>query len=280
VTLRARKAFVLLRVSSSGQTRRAGAEEGYSIEMQRDRCTRNARELGAEIAGEWVAPAESASRGFYKTLTEMIAALKARGDIAYVIVYKLERFARDELTDFAAYAEIKQAGAELVSATEGIDGSPQGMLMHGVLAAFNAYFSRDLAQKITDGRVTKAKLGGTPGRTTSARSRLTLSALRISSGRFRRTPLGSGHSMLLQRSCTSGGYGASPPRNGYRDGSMFPRSIRSYEIPITSARSCFAVSSTRARTRSSSRRICSSVCSRCLPLTTCRETSTGNIPTI
>jgi site-specific DNA recombinase len=136
----------------------------HSIEMQRDACQRKARQLEAEIAGEWVAPAESASRGFYKTLTEMIAALKARGDIAYVIVYKLERFARDELTDFAAYAEIKQAGAELVSATESIDGTPQGMLMHGILASINAYYSRDLAEKITDGRVTKAKLGGTPGR--------------------------------------------------------------------------------------------------------------------
>jgi site-specific DNA recombinase len=165
VTAGLRKAFVLLRVSSSGQTRRAGADEGYSIEMQRDACGRKARQLEAEIVGEWVAPAESASRGFYKTLTEMIAALKARGDIAYVIVYKLERFARDELTDFAAYAEIKQAGAELVSATESIDGSPQGMLMHGILASINAYYSRDLAEKITDGRTTKAKLGGTPSRT-------------------------------------------------------------------------------------------------------------------
>jgi site-specific DNA recombinase len=159
-----KKAYLLLRVSSSGQTKRAGAEEGYSIEMQRNACQRRANELGAEMAGEWVAPAESASRGFYKTLTEMIAALKTRGDIDYVIVYKLERFARDELTDFAAYAEIKQAGAELVSATESIDGTPQGMLMHGILASINAYYSRDLAQKITDGRTTKAKLGGTPGR--------------------------------------------------------------------------------------------------------------------
>jgi len=160
-----KKAFSLLRVSGPGQTKRAGSEEGYSVEFQRAACDRKAAEKEAEIVQEWVAPAESASRGFYKTLTEMIAALKVRGDIDYVIIYKLERFARDELTDFAAYAEIKQAGAELVSATESIDGTPQGMLMHGILASINAYYSRDLAQKITDGRTTKAKLGGTPGRT-------------------------------------------------------------------------------------------------------------------
>jgi site-specific DNA recombinase len=164
MTDRPKKAFALLRVSGEGQTKRAGAEQGYSLEMQRTDCQRKAAEKNAEIVHEWIAPAESASRGFYKTLTDLIAALKVRGDIDYVIVYKLERFARDELTDFAAYAEIRQAGAELVSANEPIDSSPQGMLMHGMLAVLNAYYSRDLAQKITDGRTTKAKLGGTPGR--------------------------------------------------------------------------------------------------------------------
>jgi site-specific DNA recombinase len=159
-----KQAFILLRVSSSGQTRRAGSEEGYSIEGQRHACRGKADSLDADVAREFIAPAESASRGFYKTLKELIAALKSRRDIDYVIVYKLERFARDELTDFAAHAEIRAAGAELVSATEQIDSTPQGMLMHGVLTAINAYYSRDLAVKITDGRITKAKLGGSPGK--------------------------------------------------------------------------------------------------------------------
>jgi site-specific DNA recombinase len=162
--LATKQAFVLLRVSSSGQTRRAGAEEGYSIEMQREACSRKAESLGATVAKEWAAPAESASRGFYKTLRDMIAALRLRSDIDYVIVYKLDRFSRDELTNFAAHAQIKEAGAELISATENIDDSPQGMLLHTVLTGINAYYSRDLALKITDGRITKAKMGGTPGK--------------------------------------------------------------------------------------------------------------------
>lgn len=159
-----KQAFSLIRVSGEGQTRRDGAEQGYSIENQRDACRRKARQLEADVVQEWTAPAESASRGLYKTLKEMLAALKERRDIDYVIIYKLERFARDELTDFSAYAEIRAAGAELVSATENIDGTPQGMLLHGILTSINAFYSRDLAEKITDGRITKAKLGGTPGR--------------------------------------------------------------------------------------------------------------------
>jgi site-specific DNA recombinase len=159
------KAFLLLRVSSAGQTRRHGADQGYSLEMQRAACLRKAQQLEAEVVREFIAPAESASRGLYRTLRELLDVLKERGDIGYVIVYKLERFARNELTDFKAYADIKAAGAQLVSVTENIDDSPQGMLLHGILASINAFYSRDLAQKITDGRVQKAKMGGTPFRT-------------------------------------------------------------------------------------------------------------------
>jgi len=39
------KAIVLLRVSSSGQTRRAGSDEGYSVEVQRRGCFEKARQL-------------------------------------------------------------------------------------------------------------------------------------------------------------------------------------------------------------------------------------------
>jgi site-specific DNA recombinase len=158
------KAFLLLRVSSSGQTRRHGAEQGYSVEMQRAACLRRAEQLEAEVVHEFVAPAESASRGLYRTLRDLLDELAERSDIRYVIVYKLERFARDELTNFKAHAEIRAAGAQLVSATENIDDTPQGMLLHGILASINAFYSRDLAQKITDGRIQKAKMGGTPVR--------------------------------------------------------------------------------------------------------------------
>lgn len=57
------KAIALLRVSSKGQTRRAGADEGYSIEVQRREVHERARQLEADVAHELVAAAESGSKG-------------------------------------------------------------------------------------------------------------------------------------------------------------------------------------------------------------------------
>ena len=159
-----KRAVTLLRVSSQGQTRRAGAEEGYSIPSQREGCQGKAKQLGAEVVQEFVGPAQSASSGLYPALRDALAFVAERGDIDYLVVFRLDRFARDELTQFAALAELKAAGTKLVSATENIDETPQGMLSVAILGAVNAYRSRDDARKITEGRVKKAREGGTPNR--------------------------------------------------------------------------------------------------------------------
>ena len=116
------------------------------------------------MVGEFTAAAESGSSGAFATLKGLIAEVKRRGDIDYVVVHKLDRFARDELTDFAAYADLRAAGTALISVTENIDDTAQGMLLHGVLASINAFHSRNLGTEIEKGRVKKAKLGGTPYR--------------------------------------------------------------------------------------------------------------------
>ncbi len=159
-----KRAVVLLRVSSQGQTRRAGADEGYSIPAQRDGCYRKAKQLEAEVVQEFVGPAQSASNGLYPALRDALAFVTEHGDIDYLIVFRLDRFARDELTQFAALAELRAAGVKLVSVTEQVDETPQGMLSMGILGAVNAYRSRDDARKITEGRVKKAREGGTPAR--------------------------------------------------------------------------------------------------------------------
>lgn len=158
------KALVLLRVSSDGQTRRAGSEEGYSIELQRRACYEKADALGAEVVEEFRAPAESASKGLYKSLRAILDTIRARQDIAYLIVYRLGRLARDELTHFTALAELRACGCQLVSVSENVDETPKGMLLNGILASINAYYSRDLGQKILEGNIQKARSGGTPVR--------------------------------------------------------------------------------------------------------------------
>jgi len=158
------KAVMLLRVSSAGQTRRAGSEEGYSMELQRRACFNHAAQLETDVVREFVAPAESASKGLYRTLREILALVRECGDISYLIVYRLDRFARDELTHFAALAELRASGCQLISVTENVDDTPQGMLLTGILTSINAFYSRDLGRKIVDGNIQKARNGGTPKR--------------------------------------------------------------------------------------------------------------------
>jgi site-specific DNA recombinase len=153
------KAVCLLRVSSDGQTKRDGSDEGYSIELQRQGCQGKAARLEADLVKEFIAPAQSASRGIYPALRSALRYIEKHGDIDYFIVYRLDRFARDELTQFTALAELRAAGVKLVSVTEQIDESPQGMLSMSILGAVNAYRSRDDGRKISEGLVKKAELG-------------------------------------------------------------------------------------------------------------------------
>ena len=160
-----RRAVILLRVSGDGQTKRDGADQGYSFEYQRDRCYGEAAKREADVVREFVAPAESASNGMYRTLREALDFVKEDGNIDYFIIYMLDRFIRDELVQFQTYAELRASGTDLVSATEKIDNTPAGLLQMAVLASVNAYRSRNDGVKIKDGLRKKAELGGTPTRT-------------------------------------------------------------------------------------------------------------------
>lgn len=55
-----KRAFLYLRVSTPRQARKNGEAEGYSIPQQREYCRQKARELGAEVVGEYIDAGESA----------------------------------------------------------------------------------------------------------------------------------------------------------------------------------------------------------------------------
>src|SRR6201999_1095884 len=62
------------------------------------------------------------------------------------------------------HALIKAAGAQLVSATENIDETPSGMLLHGIMSSIAEFYSRNLATEVIKGMNQKVKTGGTPGK--------------------------------------------------------------------------------------------------------------------
>lgn len=62
----------------------------------------------------------------------------------YVIVYKLDRFARNRFDSAIYKSKLKQNGVRVLSAMEGITDTPEGIIMEGIIEAMNEYYSAEL----------------------------------------------------------------------------------------------------------------------------------------
>jgi site-specific DNA recombinase len=157
-------AAVYVRVSSTGQMGRGDDDDGdgYSIPAQVQGCERKAFELGACLAVKpYIERAESARSDDRPVLQQMMRELPTLG-VRYLIVHKVDRLARNRLDDAQLYEQLVGMGIKLVSASENIDETPAGRLMHGMLATFAEYYSNNLASEIKKGLRQKHENGGTP----------------------------------------------------------------------------------------------------------------------
>ena len=69
----------------------------------------------------------------------------------YLIVHKLDRFARNR-ADAAFYrSKLKEAGMKLVSVLERLDDSPESIIMEGILESMNEYYSANLSRETKKG---------------------------------------------------------------------------------------------------------------------------------
>ena len=157
------QAVIYLRVSTAAQADTDVHDEGYSIPAQREHCSRKAETLSAVVVDEYIDRGESARSADRPALQRMLARLE-QGDIDYVIVHKVDRLARSRVDDVSIGLAIRRAGAQLVSATENIDETPSGKLLHGIMATIAEFYSQNLATEAKKGMTQKAKVGGTPGR--------------------------------------------------------------------------------------------------------------------
>lgn len=158
------RAVLYLRVSSAGQVNTDYDPEGISIPAQRAACERKAVQLGLTIIDEYVEPGRSGTEMTKRiAFQQLLDRVRRTKDIDCIIIYELSRLARNRLDDAIVMADLKKRGVTLISATESVDDSPVGQLMHGILAAFNEYRSAkdgaDIAYKMGE----KAKKGGTLG---------------------------------------------------------------------------------------------------------------------
>ena len=156
-------AISYLRVSTKEQAQKGGQDEGFSIPAQRQANAHKAEGIGARIVAEFVDAGESAKSADRPELQRMIAYVKAHR-VAYCIVHKVDRLARNRADDVSIHLALQAAGVTLVSATENIDETPSGMLLHGIMSTIAEFYSRNLATEVVKGLTQKAATGGTPSK--------------------------------------------------------------------------------------------------------------------
>jgi site-specific DNA recombinase len=111
---------------------------------------------------EYVDLAKTAKTRNRPRFMEMVADIEREQNVDYVIVHKLNRFARNAMDDAVIDYRLNQAGAQLASVLEHIDATPAGKLNHRIHAAFSEYENENLANEIRKGQIQKHRAGGTP----------------------------------------------------------------------------------------------------------------------
>lgn len=146
------RAVLYTRVSSDDQV------QGLSLDTQEQTCrefaARNGFEVGKVFREEGVS-GQSIDRPQLTRLLEWCRKHKP----AVLVVYKVNRLARDQIGHYALRAHLRRLGVSLRSATEPIDESMTGELMEGILASIAQFDNRQRAQVSKSGMVEAARRG-------------------------------------------------------------------------------------------------------------------------
>ncbi len=74
-----------------------------------------------------------------------------RGKFSGVVVYALDRFARNRYDSAVYKAKLKKFGVKLISATENISEAPEGIILESVLEGMAEFYSKELSRKVQRG---------------------------------------------------------------------------------------------------------------------------------
>ena len=93
----------------------------------------------------------------------MLAELKQRPNVRYVIVYMMSRAFRNALEELTTKAQLSKMGITLVSAKENFGDGYLGDAMQGIMAIFNELQVRSNGEDVKVKMPNKARNGGTVG---------------------------------------------------------------------------------------------------------------------
>ncbi len=146
--------LIYCRVSSKEQV------EGTSLENQERLCQEYAARNGLKVLKVFVEMGESAKTVDRTEFTKAIAfCTKNKGRVHQFIVYKIDRFARNQDDHVVVRNLLRRAGTELRSATETFDESSMGRAMEGMLSVFAEFDNNNRRERCKSGMQARMREG-------------------------------------------------------------------------------------------------------------------------
>ena len=146
--------IIYCRVSSTEQV------DGTSLESQEKVCREFCTREHIQVLKVFVEKGESAKTA---ERTEFINAISFCSDkknaVDYFVVYKLDRFARNQADHITVRQTLKRYHTELKSVTEPISDSPVGKMMEGILSAFAEFDNNVRTERSVNGMKERIKQG-------------------------------------------------------------------------------------------------------------------------
>ena len=137
------KAIIYCRVSTKEQTK------NLSLSTQRKACIEYCKQHDIKVNRIFMEEGESAKTADRPEFQKLLAYCRDHKDrLDYLIVYAINRFARDKYDHWGVRALLAKYEIKLRSFTEPIDDTATGKLMEGVLSAF-AQFDNDVRSERT-----------------------------------------------------------------------------------------------------------------------------------
>lgn len=132
------------RYSSIGQN-------DQSIDGQIDACMKYAAQRGFRVVGQYIDRALSGTHADGRPEFQRMIRDSKKGVFKYVLVWKLDRFARNRYDSAIYKNELKKQGVKVLSVTEGIDAGNDSIILEAVLEAMAEEYSRQLSQNVRRG---------------------------------------------------------------------------------------------------------------------------------
>jgi len=138
-----KKAVIYARYSCEKQTEQ-------SIEGQLRVCNEFAERNGYTVIKNYIDRAVSGKTDKREQFQQMLKD-SADKSFEFVIVYKLDRFARNRYDSAINKATLKKNGVKVLSACEQITDTPEGIILESMIEGMAEYYSAELSQKVKRG---------------------------------------------------------------------------------------------------------------------------------